>query len=84
MERRDLQGLGIVSPGGHEAVVSKGGLLLLDGTLEVRFSYRGAVHSVIVPADAPAEAVKQAIAARLPALDDALDLAELISAEVEA
>lgn len=84
MERRDLQGLRIVSPNGHEAVVGKGGLLLLDGTLEVRFSYRGAAHSVIVPADASPDTVKQAIAARLPALDDAIDLADLIGAEVEA
>jgi hypothetical protein len=84
MERRDLQGLTVTSPDGREATVAKGGLLLLDGNLEVRFCYRGGVYPVTVPADASTEAVKKAIAARLPALDEALDLAELIGLEVEA
>ncbi|MCX7598979.1 MAG: hypothetical protein N2512_08960, partial [Armatimonadetes bacterium] len=68
---------------GHEAVVTKGGLMRLDGTLEVRFLYRSGIHSVMVAPDAPADAVRQAIADRLSTLDEALDLAELVGAEVE-
>ncbi|MCX7597311.1 MAG: hypothetical protein N2512_00360, partial [Armatimonadetes bacterium] len=62
MERRDLRGLVVASGSGHEAVVTKGGLMRLDGTLEVRFLYRSGIHSVMVAPDAPADAVRQAIA----------------------
>jgi hypothetical protein len=52
--------------------------------MEVRFEYRGAREFVVVPLGATADEVRAAIAARLPELDAALDLAEMVGAEVEA
>lgn len=83
MERRDLQGLVVMSPSGHEAVAAKGGLLRLDGRLEVRFLYRGSTYSIDVVADMPATVVRQAIADCLTDLDEMLDLADLVGWEVE-
>jgi len=79
-ERRDLAM--DIPYGDYVASARKGGFICLDGTMEVRFEYRGRLNTVILPPNATREQVRMAIIEKLPAMDDEITLTELVGAEI--
>lgn len=71
-ERRDLA-MTVQTDSGHEAVVPKGGLPRLDGSLDVRFVYRELPGSIRCAQDATAEDVEALVKARAEAMDERAD-----------
>lgn len=82
-ERRDLARVSVVGANGN-AAITKGGLIRLDGSLEVPFAYRDVIYSVSLPdaIEVTAVQVQSVIEAALVGIDEALQAAELIGAEV--
>jgi len=73
-ERRDLQGLTVVTSSGHEAVCPKGGFVLDSGLLEVSFRYRTLPPlAVVVPGNADEATIKAAMKVMAEARDEELD-----------
>jgi len=82
--RLDLQGLEVPDGLGEVARVRKAGFIRLDGMMEVRFEWHGLQHTVVVPADASAAAVGQAIREFIGRVALDFAISELVGMEVEA
>lgn len=71
-ERRDLA-MTVETDSGYEAIVPKGGLPRLDGTLDIRFTYRDRTATVNCAADVTAGDAEALVKARAEAMDEDAD-----------